>query len=364
MKIKKLETYTRDEASIVKVVTDNGKEGIGQTSPYNADITAEVFHRQVVPHVLGKDPLQIENLVEEVLEKEYKFPGSYMCRAVCGLDTALWDLKGKLEGKSVCELVGGTPEDIRVYGSSMRRDISPAEEASRLKKLRDEYGYKAFKIRIGSVCGHNKDQWPGRTEKIVPTVREALGENIELLVDANSCYTSEKAVEVGKMLEGNNVFHFEEPCPYWKIDWTAKVTKSLDSYELMVAGGEQDNSIEQWKRIVKRNVVNIAQPDICYLGGFSRAYKVAQMAAEEDLICIPHSANLSLVTVFTMHLLNSIPNAGPFMEYSIEETPWVDGLFQPQLKVEDGKAAFPEGPGWGVEINPEWLAKTDYRISE
>jgi len=83
--------------------------------------------------------------------------------------------------------------------------------------LRDSHGFAAFKIRIGSEAGHNRDPWPGRTDQIVPGVRKAIGPNTALLVDANSCYTPDKAIEVGRMLEQNHVVHFEEPCPYWEL---------------------------------------------------------------------------------------------------------------------------------------------------
>ena len=361
MKIKKLETFTRSVISIVRVVTDDGYEGYGQISPFNADISAEVFHRQVAPHVLGENPLEISKLVNKCLEAEYKFPGSYICRALSGLDTALWDLKGKIEEKPVCELLGAKPEPIKVYGSSMRRDITPEEEAERLKKLEHEKGYEAFKIRIGSVCGHNQDQWPGRTEALVPAVRKALDTETKLFVDANSCYDAEKAIEVGKFLEDNGVVHYEEPCPYWRLDWTKKVT---DALEIPVTGGEQDNSLEQWKRIINNQVVNVIQPDICYIGGFSRAKKVAEMAAEKGLTCTPHSANVSMVSIFTMHLLTVIENSGPYMEFSIEDTDWAEDIYEPELKVEDGQIFIPENPGWGVEINDKWLEKSKYEVSQ
>ncbi|MFW5985703.1 MAG: mandelate racemase/muconate lactonizing enzyme family protein [Halanaerobiaceae bacterium] len=360
MKIKALETYTRSELSVVKVITDDGREGFGQMSPFNADISTEVFHRQVAPHVLGKNPFNIKEIINDCLIKEYKYPGTYIRRALSGLDTSLWDLKGKVKEKSVCELLGGTNGYVDVYGSSMSREIKPEEEAKRLKKLQQKYGFKAFKIRIGKVCGFDEDQWPGRTEEIVPAVRKAIGEETKLYVDANSCYTPEKAIEIGKMLAQYNVVHFEEPCPYWKLDWTKQVTDELD---VPVAGGEQDNSIEQWKRIVNDGVVDIVQPDICYIGGLSRAYQVAQMAQKEGLSCTPHSSNLSLITVFTLHFLKAIDNAGPFLEFSIEDDSWVGDLYTPHLEVEDGKVLIPEGPGWGVELNNKWLNKSNYRVS-
>jgi L-alanine-DL-glutamate epimerase-like enolase superfamily enzyme len=361
MKIKRLETFTRRQLSIVRVTTDEGACGIGQTSPFNADITAQVFHRQVAPYVLGAETSDIGALVERVIEAEYKFPGSYICRALTGLDTALWDLRGRLEGKSVCELLGGRPRAFPVYGSSMRRDITPEDEAARLVRLREQRGFRAFKIRVGKVCGHDQDQWPGRTEALVPTVRKAIGEDAVLLVDGNSCYTPTRAIEVGRMLEQHNVGHFEEPCPYWELEWTAEVAAAL---RVPVAGGEQDWDLSQWRRIIDLSAVDIVQPDICYVGGLSRALRVAAMAEKVGAPCVPHSANVSMVTVFTLHMMGAIPNAGPHIEFSIEPTSWTEGLYTPALEVRDGKVDIPSGPGWGVEINPAWLEGSEYAVSE
>jgi L-alanine-DL-glutamate epimerase-like enolase superfamily enzyme len=361
MKIHSLETFTRDHLSIVRVRTDDGAEGIGQISPFNADISAQVFHRQIAPHALNADPLEIERLADHCIEANYKFPGTYVCRALTGLDTALWDLRGKLEGKSVCALLGGLPHPFTVYGSSMRRDITPEDEADRLARLRQSFGYRAFKIRVGKVCGHDEDEWPGRTEALVPAVRRAIGGDAVLLVDGNSCYTTKRAIEVGQMLESYNVGHFEEPCPYWELEWTAEVSAALD---VPVAGGEQDYDLNQWRRIVDMRAVDIVQPDICYIGGLTRALRVAKMADEAGLPCVPHSANLSMVTVFTLHMMGAIPNAGPHVEFSIEPTTWTDNLFTPALEVRDGKVDIPAGPGWGVDINPDWLSGAAYQISK
>ena len=360
MRIVSIETFTTKEICIVRIRTNSGEEGYGQLAPYHANISAMVLHQQIAPHVLGSNPLDIEEIVDRSIEAEHKFPGSYICRAVGGVDTALWDLKGKLEGKSVCELLGGTPRPIDVYGSSMRRDISPQDEAERLQSLMKNHGYQAFKIRIANNFGKNVDVWPGRTEEIVPVVRRAIGDNATLLVDANSGYTPEKAIEVGKMLEKYNVGHFEEPCPYQEIEWTAQVTKALN---VPVAGGEQDNCLAQWKRLIDMRSVDIVQPDVCYLGGISRTLRVAKMAAEAGLTCTPHAANLSMITVFTLHILGAIENAGPYVEFSIEDTPWTNGLFQTDLEVKGGKVDIPQGFGWGVDINENWLKKADYHIT-
>jgi L-alanine-DL-glutamate epimerase-like enolase superfamily enzyme len=359
VKIAEIETFATKDVALVRVRTEDGAEGWGQVAPYNADITATVLHRQVAPHALGADADDLP----PILEREHKFPGSYLCRALGGLDTALWDLRGKRERKSVCELLGGTPRPLRAYASSMRRDIEPSEEATRLADLRDRHGFDAFKIRIGRECGHDEDEWPGRTEALIPAVRQALGDDVDLLVDANSCYTPAIAIEVGRFLESHGVMHFEEPCPYWELEWTAEVARALD---VDVAGGEQDCLLTTWRRLLELRAVDVAQPDVCYVGGFTRALEVAALAAGADVPVVPHSANLSLVTVFALHLLCAIPNAGPYVELSIEPDsyyPWQSGIYEPALVARDGLVDVPRGPGWGVEVRPDWLARAERRTS-
>jgi L-alanine-DL-glutamate epimerase-like enolase superfamily enzyme len=351
--IDRLETFSNEFVCFVRVTANTGAIGWGQTSTYNADITAAIFHRQVAPWVLGRNALDIDALVERIEEREHKFPGSYRCRAIAGLDTALWDLRGKMEGKPVVALLGGTAKPLRAYASSMKRDISPDAEAERLVRLRDEQGFDAFKWRVAAECGHDVDEWPGRTEAIVPRVARALGPRVAKLVDANSGYSPRRAIEVGRLLESEGVSHYEEPCPYWKLEETKQVA---------------DWDLATWARMIEMRAVDVVQPDVMYMGGIARTLHVVRMAAAAGLPCTPHSANLSLVTVCTMHLLGAIANPGKYLEFSIEGRdyyPWQEGLFLGDpFAVKDGCVSIPAEPGWGVEIDPDWLARAQYRSSE
>jgi L-alanine-DL-glutamate epimerase-like enolase superfamily enzyme len=364
MKIARLETFATQEVGFVRVTTDTGDHGWGQLSPYNTDITAQVFHRQVARWSLGADALDIDSLVRAIPEREHKFPGSYLFRALCGLDTALWDLRGHIEGRSVCELLGGVPRPFPVYASSMKRgEITPAAEAERLKRLQGEFGFSAFKFRVGKECGHDEDEWPGRTEAIVPLVRAALGDDARLLVDANSAYTPAKAITVGRMLQDYGVVHFEEPCPYWEHDWTRAVTRALD---LDVTGGEQDSDMTLWRYMLDTDVVDVTQPDVCYVGGMTRMLDVARMTAAKGKKITPHSANQSMLTAMTLHVMGALANAGPYVEFSIEGPdyyPWEVGLLRNPLAVRDGMVDIPAGPGWGIEVHPDWLERSAYQVS-
>ncbi len=364
MKIKKLETFTKSYVSFVKITIEDGSTGFGQMSTYNADITNQIFHKQVAPWVLGKNYYNFDDLADFVFEREHKFPGSYLLRALAGLDTALWDLKGKIEDKPVVSLIGGNPGKIRIYGSSMKRDIKPEDEASRFKKIFDEKGVNAFKFRVGSECGRGKDEWEGRTNDIVKKINKTLDPSIIKMVDANSCYSPNQAIEIGKLLEDNDVSHFEEPCPYWKPYQTKIVT---DALSIDVTGGEQDCDLRIWRDMVYRKIVNIFQPDVMYMGGLTKALKAAKIIKDGGFVCTPHTANLSLVTICTMHFLKAIPNAGPYLEFSIEGKdyyPWQESLFlNDPFKIDNGNVEIYDTPGWGIEINPDWLENADYKVS-
>jgi len=364
-KITKIESFCNEYIGFVRLTNEDGAQGWGQVSTYNSDITCQILHRQVAPWTLGQKTEDLDDLLDLVTEREHKFPGSYLRRAMGGFDTAIWDMKGKVTGQPVVKLLGGNPGSLRAYASSMKRDITPKDEAYRLCKLRDKVGFDAFKVRAGAEVGRNKDEWPGRTEEIIPTISRELGDRVDLLIDANSCYTVDRAIEIGKLLQDNGFSHFEEPCPYWELEQTKAVT---DALEIDVTGGEQDCDLPTWRRMLEMGAVNIAQPDILYLGGINRTLRVVDLAKSAGIPITPHCANLSLVTLFTMHLLKAIPNAGKYLEFSIEGAdyyPWQQELFlEDPYSVDDGKVTISDKPGWGIEIRSDWLEKSTYQCSE
>lgn len=364
MKIRKIETFCDAFVGFVRVTAEDGLQGWGQVSPYNADISCTVLHRQIAPWALSEDADDIDGLVQRVPEREHKFPCSYLFRALCGVETALWDLRGQRAGQPVWQLLGGRARPLRAYASSMKRDITPRDEARRMQLLRERHGFDAFKFRVGAEYGHDRDEWPGRTEEIVPTMRQALP-GATLLVDANSCYAPPRAIEVGRLLQDHGIVHFEEPCPYWELEQTREVRQAL---ALDVTGGEQDFYLPVWKHMIAMGAVDVVQPDVCYMGGITRTLQVAQLAHAAGLPCTPHSANLSMVTLFTMHLLCAIPNAGPYLEFSIEGPdyyPWQEGLFaESPYQVREGYVHLSDAPGWGAEPHPAWLARAACQVSE
>lgn len=353
MRIESVETLVRGQVAVVRVRTDEGLVGIGQAAPYEASTTAYVLHAIVARFFVGRDPWDVEAIVDECLRETYKFPSSFILRALGGLDTACWDILGQAAGVPVYKLLGGRARSsVPMYASSMLRSISPADEAERLAALVAEQGFGGVKIRVAEAMGRDGDAAPGRTEQIIPLMREVLGADVAISADANGGFTPGRAVQVGRLLEEQGYFHFEEPVPFGDLDQTRRVADALD---IPVSGGEQDTLLAQFHRMLSTGAVDIVQPDIGYIGGVSRARKVAVLAEAVGLPCTPHCANDSLLQVFSLHLAAAMPACHQRQEWSIESTSWTEQLYAPMLQVEDGRVALPTAPGWGIELDPAFL---------
>ncbi len=363
MRISRIETHLGSKHAVVRIVTDDGAEGFGQTAPSSPGITVQVLHELVAPHFLGQNPWDLQRLVGRCLAKTYKYPSTFIYRALCGIDTALWDLLGQVTGQPVYRLLGGLERaEVPVYASSMRRDISPEDEAERMLDHIRRHGFRCVKVKIGDRTNLDGDAAPGRTEHLIPLMREALGDDIAISVDANGGYSPAQAIRIGRLLERYGYQHFEEPCPFAQIENTAQVAAALD---IPVAGGEQDNSLEQFGRMIAMRAVDIVQPDLGYVGGMTRARRVAEMAELVGLPCTPHSSGVTLLRVFTLHLTASMPACRQWQEWGIEGSATSDALplWEPSLDVVNGVVRVPQGPGWGVTVSTDHLASTELRTS-
>jgi L-alanine-DL-glutamate epimerase-like enolase superfamily enzyme len=208
--------------------------------------------------------------------------------------------------------------------------------------------------------GHDVDAAPGRTERLIPYMRQAMGDGFDLSADANGGFSVGRAIRIGRLLEEYGYFFFEEPCPFTDIERTAQVAAALD---IPVAGGEQDNSLPQFQRMLMIGAVDIVQPDVGYLGGIARTRKVATLADIAGIPCTPHCSNHSMLQVFVLHLAASMPACFQYQEWSIEPTPWTDEIYESMLRVVGGEVAVPQAPGWGVEILPSFLSQAQHMMS-
>ena len=359
-KIVSIETFA-GHGCIVRVRTDDGLEGYGQTAHSEAEITGTVLHRMIAHNYLGRDPFDVVTLAEQCARAEYKVWGSFLFRALAGVDTALWDLVGKAKGQPVYQLLGGKARtSVPLYGSGMRRDTTPEQEVDRMVTAVAEHGFRAVKIKIGERNGRDGEPISGRTSRLVPLLRRELGDAVEISADGNGAYSGGQAVRIGRLLEAHDYLHFEEPVPFWELDNAARVAAALD---IPVGVGEQEFSLQNLRRMINDGMVDIIQPDVGYVGGITRARQVAEMADLAGIPCIPHSSGRSLTAIFTAHLVTAMPACSHFHEWTIEDASAMH-VYEPFPVAHDGQITLSDQPGWGVEVSSTALAQMERQVSE
>lgn len=367
MQIKMIETYSTKDLCMVRVCTDQG-DGWGMAAPYSADITALALHRHLAPFMLGKEAEDFQELQDEMNRTNhiYKFFGSYLIRALAGFDTAMWDYHAKQAGKSVADYIGRkTTEPIKLYGSSMRRCPNPLEsEAERLVSIWHQCGFEAFKLHPGIPNGQDRDFYPGCTEEFVRVVRKAFPDSIKLYVDVNGNFSVERAIEFAHFLKEQNVTFYEEPVPYWRLKDLVAVQRACQEIGMPIANGEQDFINSHWSYMLDNRAMDIVQPDLLYCGGFTRALRIAKKAAEKGLTVTPHTANQTPLFVYSLNYMSVIETPYEYLECGVENYNWENAAYLNPPKIENGKASILDGPGWGVQLNQDWLARSTYQVSK
>lgn len=360
MAIERIESFFKDQVCVVRITDSDGAVGYGQTAPFAADISQLVLHRQVAPLAIGKDETDF-TLSDSLINELHKFTGTYVCRAVAGIDTAMWDLKGKKAGKSVSALLGSQRSHVEMYYSSMVRDCPIEWEAERIARLKKERGYNAFKLHVGKWNSEGEDYWPGRTEAMISLAADTLQGDGQLYIDPNGAFGYEWSMKLAPQMRDCGVTILEEPLPFWKISETAQLRKEIAPYGIAMAGGEQDYNPNAWDMILNLPMADIIQPDICYIGGFTRTLAVAERAAQKGLFTTPHTSNCSLLLHFGLHLNASIAKPWVSLEHGVEDDRWAHEIYEEELKVIGGKIEVPTAPGWGAAISEDWLKSAHYQ---
>jgi len=361
--INTIETFSASHICFVRVLDNNGDYGWGMTAPFSANITAQVLH-QICSDTAFESFDDFTTVADNIITKQYKFLGSFLARAAAGIDTALWDLYSRKKGLSVAEMAGKKRDKIDLYASSMKRDLPVQEEADRLRTLQDKFGYRSIKLHPGIPVGQDMDHWPNRTEDMVKAMVKTAKSGTEIIVDVNGNYSVNKAIEMAKFFQEQGVVLFEEPCPYWEIDQTKAVREACEKIGIAVAGGEQDYVEPVWQRMIDDHVMDVCQPDLLYLGGFTRSLRVAQYAAAKGRPVTPHTSNQSPIFIMGLHYMAVIEKPYHFLECGIEDDAWAITCYKPLVEIKDGSAFVPKTAGWGFEPTEEFLAKSEYRISK
>lgn len=332
-------------ATIVQVITDEGIVGWGEGGN-----PAEIIER-ISPSIVGADPFDVKKMWIGDPEKEAGLrPSAYF-----GVEMALWDIMGKKIGVPVSKLLGGQlRERIKVYASSLYfkrvRDLPEtfAEEATRYL----DQGFDAIKIKIGYS--------PERDLRCVRAVRDAVGEEAELMVDAQKAYNSHTAVRLGRKLEKHDVYWFEEPVPPYDLEGYVEVRNALD---MAVAGGESLVDLHEFSRFIAGKAFDIVQPDM-WAGGIGGCREIATLAEAFNVAYVPHCWATQITVAAWLHLLSSIPPYPrkvnpelPLLEYDVSLNPIRDEILTTPIRLQKSCIEVPNKPGLGVEINEKTLGK-------
>ena len=233
-----------------------------------------------------------------------------------------------------------------MYASSLRRDLSPVEEAQRAESLVDA-GYTGYKLH-SAVPGAMDDP----ADQTVTEVRRAVGDDVEILVDVNGAFSAHHAIEIGKRLEDLGVFHFEEPRPFYDLDGLAAVA---DALTIPIASGEMIFTHQEYRDLILRGRVDILQPDIVKVPGFTEFQRIAALASAFGKPITVHNTQPVLSTVAHLHVCAAYPQIPYAQEHNIEPISIRDQwpVLKTPLQVQAGYLQVPDGPGLGVELDDE-----------
>ena len=356
--------YAAKTAHLVEVRTDEDIVGWGECFGAGNVAVANktIVERVIAPMLVGQNPLERERLWHGVynLLRDHGQKGMPL-QALSGVDIALWDIAGKFYNAPLCQLVGGKcRERVPVYGYGMmlrrEKNLAPlfAEEAAALEAR----GFRAVKMKIGR--GAREDI------RLVESVRKALKDETELMADANHCYTVNDALKVGRAMDAMDVHWFEEPVA---PEDRSGYRRLRDQLKTNIAGGEAEFSRWGWRDLLRAGCVDIAQPEVCGLGGISEYLKVLALAHADFVPVVNHVWGSAVAVAVNLHLLAAMPDMPgglhprpPMLEY--DTTP---NLFREQLSAEplnidaevrkDGCAPVSEAPGIGLTPDPDFIKK-------
>lgn len=358
VRITGVECYRFKKANFVKVTTNTGVSGWGESDGSNRDFTDLYIEKELKKYVLGKNPFDSEGIWMEAYLKGLEtgmsglHPGS-----LAGIDNAIWDLKGKMLGLPVHQLLGGNGKQrIQVYGSYGRDkggyDYRSPQEMARIAANFVEQGYKAVKARM-QIRQENVNPYPDDTFACVKAIRQAIGDDIRLFIDFNNGYTPAEATMMGKKLyEHFNIAALEEPVFQQDYEGLRQVVQDLD---IPVMAGEHEYSSWMIKELLAETGIDLVNIDVIKCGGITDCKKAAAIAHVFGKQVMVHNSKPTLGTAASLQLLASIPNAAHFQEYAgkreSEGYGSLLGLFDNYFRFADGYLEVPQEPGLGLLVN-------------
>ena len=346
---------------IERIQTDEGIEGIGESSMLSSDpIVESLIQEWAENYLVGKDPLAGQVHWTRLHQDNLGRGGRLYSTVLSGIDIALWDLRGKILGVPVYQLLGGPFRDkLRVYANGWYTNpASPELIAEEAKKV-VEMGYTAMKFDpFGKIAYTTISPEEAQLSvDRVAAVREAVGPNVDILIEVHARFNVYTAVGLAKRMEQYRPFWYEEPVSQ---ENTNEMRQVRDRINIPVATGERLYLKFPFFDLVKNEAVDILQPDICNAGGITELHKIGSMAEAQHVMMAPHNTNSAVGTVASFHLDTAMPNF-LIQEYHAEfYEPHYFQVVQGLPRQKDGYVSLPEGPGLGISLDDELLDRYPY----
>jgi L-alanine-DL-glutamate epimerase-like enolase superfamily enzyme len=362
-------------ALLVELGTDDGEVGIGESAIYGgpASVVETVIHDELAPRILGEDPTRPEWLWQVMFGRSHQHgDGGILPAAVSGLDIATWDLVARQAGLPLCRLLGGYRDEVPAYASAgFYADGKDAKGLAAEARGYVEEGFRHVKIKVGRTTDTpvsplvHMDAPDFATVTFaedlrrVRAVREAVGDDVRLMVDANNAWTRATALEAGRVFERLGVHWFEEPVATDDRAGSAALAAALS---VPIAGYETRTGLAGFRDLIAERAVDVVQPDVIWSGGITVCRRIAALAAAANLPCVPHVFSTAVSLVANLHFIASIPNSY-LLEFDQNPNALRTELLKEPIQPDGrGVVAVPEGPGLGVRLDEETLRR--YAASE
>jgi galactonate dehydratase len=346
------------ELTFLELETDAGLVGLGEVRMVNkTDTLLACIHELAPRYVIGTDPFEVERLAWNIQVAEYGRPGEVAMSALAAFETACWDLVGQALGVPVWKLLGGQFRSrVPAYANGWyQTDRDPATTADAARAV-VERGYRALKLDpFGAAIGNLSREELRAAERIVRSVREAIGTDVDLMIEMHGRFTPSAAAEIGRALEPLEPAWLEEPIP---PDNPAALRRVRAATHLQIATGERAHTLGDCRELVEDGCVDVLQADLTHFGGFLPMKNLAKWASVHYLELAPHNVCGPVGTTANLHLAASTPNVRVLEHFNDFADAWVAELVDqaPTVSAADGCFSVPDRPGLGVTLDHDACA--------
>ena len=347
--------------TFVKVETDEGLTGVSEVRMNNrTDALVAYIDGAKRRHVIGSDPFNTEDLYQRLFRDDYGRAGEIVATGISVIEIACWDIIGKAVNQPVYRLLGGACRDkIKAYANGWYRVERTTEEFHAAAKRVLEKGYRALKFDpFGAGYYELSYEEKLKSVELVEAVRDAVGPDVEILVEMHGRFSPYMAIEISAELEKYKPSWVEEPVP---PDNIAALAKAAEKINLPVATGERLHNKYEYRELINLQAADILQPDITQTGGFLETKKIAAMGDMCYMTVAPHNVGGPVSTATALHFAACTTNFKIQEHFNDFSEAWVKEAATGCPEVIDGYFSLPDGPGLGMELNEDLIAEHPYR---